>query len=108
MGTFSSTTVPQGDDIFVLKNGRLYYTTGATVSLSANRAYIDRSLIENVAEGRIKLGYEQPTGIVEVEAAPNGARELYDLQGRRTSSPVRKGIYVVRTANGQSRKIFME
>ena len=106
VGTFTATTVPQGDDFLVLKNGKLYYTTGATVSLGANKAYIDRSKIQNVAEGRLFLGYDAPTGINTVETIPSVA--FYDLQGRRTSSPVAKGIYVVRMANGKNRKIMIK
>ena len=106
VGTFTTTTVPQGDDFLVLKNGKLYYTTGATVSLGANKAYIDRSKIQNVAEGRLFLGYDDPTGIDTVETIPPVA--FYDLQGRRTSSPVAKGIYIVRMANGKSRKIMIK
>ena len=106
VGTFTATTVPQGDDFLVLKNGKLYFTTGATVSLGANKAYIDRSKIQNVAEGRLFLGYDAPTGINTVETIPSVA--FYDLQGRRTSSPVAKGIYVVRMANGKNRKIMIK
>ena len=106
VGTFTATTVPQGDDFLVLKNGKLYYTTGATVSLGANKAYIDRSKIQNVAEGRLFLGYDASTGINTVETIPSVA--FYDLQGRRTSSPVAKGIYVVRMANGKNRKIMIK
>ena len=104
VGTFTGTTVPQGDDILVLKNDKLYYTTGATVSLGANRAYIDRSQIQDVAAGRLFLGCDDPTGINTIENCQS-VIGLYDLQGRATSS-VRKGIYIVRTKDGKTKKVM--
>lgn len=103
VGTFTGTTVPQGDDILVLSNGNLYYTTGATVSLGANRAYIDRSQIQDVAAGRLFLGCDDPTGINTIKNSQTVG--LYDLQGRAMSS-VRKGIYIVRTKDGKTKKVM--
>ena len=93
VGTFTDMTVPQGDNFYVLKNNKLYYTTDATVSLSANRAYVDKSAVQDVAAGRVVIGFDEATGIKTVRTMAGDA--VYDLQGRRLATQPRKGIYIV-------------
>ncbi|GEM_PF-1735202 len=100
IGTFAATTAPQGDNFYVLSNNKLYYTTGATVNVGANKAYIDKSKIVNKsseAKGRISINFNdiEATGIEAIDAADvlnNG--KIYDLSGREVSQPTR-GIYIM-------------
>ena len=105
IGTFTGTDVPKGNQIYVLKNNKLYYTTGANVTIGANKAYIDGSQIQNLAEGRISLDFGgMPTGISEALPMTGGkgmAHDVFNLQGQRVASPV-KGMYIMRTAEGRS------
>lgn len=101
IGTFIDTTAPQGDDIYVLNNNKLYYTTGASVNVAAGKAYLDMSKVKNVAEARITLGIDEATGIHQVENGAlrvgNGtstAAHYFNLQGQRVTQPA-KGIYIV-------------
>lgn len=100
IGTFAATTAPQGDNFYVLSNNKLYYTTGATVNVGANKAYIDKSKIVNKsseAKERITINFNdiEATGIEAIDAADvlnNG--KIYDLSGREVSQPTR-GIYIM-------------
>lgn len=100
IGTFAATPAPQGDNFYVLSNNKLYYTTGATVNVGANKAYIDKSKIVNKsseAKERITINFNdiEATGIEAIDAADvlnNG--KIYDLSGREVSQPTR-GIYIM-------------
>ena len=93
IGTFSQMTVPQGDNFFVLNGNKLYYTTGASVSLGANRAYVNSANIQNVATGRTFVSFDAVNGVRSVSSNPADNGNIFDLQGREVRKPGR-GIYV--------------
>ena len=101
IGTFTDTTAPQGDNFYVLSSNKLYYTTGATVNVGANKAYIDMSKIVNKsseAKGRITIDFNdiEATGIESVNDAANALNsgKMYDLSGREVTNPT-SGIYIM-------------
>ena len=100
IGTFSLIEVaPQGDNFYVLSGNKLYYTTGATVNVGANKAYIDKNLIENKDGGAAKAFIDfdelEATGIDAVDTAKTlKGGKFYDLSGREVANPTR-GLYIV-------------
>ena len=53
------------------------------------------------------LGKQAPTAIDEVADAAEGAVEYYTVNGVQLSAP-QKGFNIVKYANGQVKKIFVE
>ena len=101
IGTFATTTAPQGDNFYVLSNNKLYYTTGATVNVGANKAYVDMSEIENKsseAKGRISINFNdiEATGIEAIDDAAEVLKggDIFDLSGRKVTAPT-SGIYIM-------------
>lgn len=98
IGTFSAITAPQGDNFYVLSGNKLYYTTGATVNVGANKAYIDKSKIVNKggeAKAFIDFDELEATGIDAVDTAKTlKGGKFYDLSGREVANPTR-GLYIV-------------
>ena len=100
IGTFTATTAPQGENIYVLSGNKLYDTAGSTVNVGANKAYIDMSQIVNQsseAKNRISIdfGNAEATGIKsvnDIEALNSG--KMYDLSGREVTNPT-SGIYIM-------------
>jgi hypothetical protein len=103
IGTFADKTAPKGNNYYVLSNNKLYYTTGASVKVGANRAYLNLNKVQDIAAARLVLGLDNATGI---EAIDNGQLTIdnwYDLNGRRVassmfnvqSSMLKKGLYIV-------------
>ncbi|MBQ6750052.1 MAG: hypothetical protein IJR02_05815 [Bacteroidaceae bacterium] len=96
IGTFESIVAPQGDNFYVLSGNQLYYTTGATVNVGANKAYIDMSKIAaSEAKAAVTLNFGETTRIENIKAAEllkNG--KIYDISGREVSHPTR-GLYIV-------------
>ena len=101
IGTFSvpAITAPQGDNFYVLSGNKLYYTTGAEVKVGANKAYINKNLIENKGGGAAKAFIDfdelEATGIDAVDTAKTlKGGKFYDLSGREVANPTR-GLYIV-------------
>lgn len=101
IGTFAATTAPKGDNFYVLSNNKLYYTTGATVNVGANKAYVDMSEIENKsseAKGRVTINFDgvEATGIESIDNAANALNsgDIFDLSGRKVTAPT-SGIYIM-------------
>lgn len=100
IGTFTATTAPQGENIYVLSGNKLYDTAGSTVNVGANKAYINMSQIVNQsseAKNRITIdfGNAEATGIKsvnDIEALNSG--KMYDLSGREVTNPT-SGIYIM-------------
>ena len=86
-------TVPQGDNFYVLSGNKLYYTTGASVTVGANKAYINSADIQNVATGRTFVSFDAVNGVRSVSSNPADNGNIFDLQGREVRKPGR-GIYV--------------
>lgn len=96
------------EDIYVVYNGEIRLA-GASLTVPAKRAWIKMSevrdaLTEPQAQGsvrkRIPNASWQQGGATPLEQTmqTTGKEEIYDLLGRRVSSPVAGGIYIV---NGQ-------
>lgn len=96
------------EDIYVVYNGEIRLA-GASLTVPAKRAWIKMSevrdaLTEPQAQGsvrkRIPNASWQQGGATPLEQTmqTTGEEEIYDLLGRRVSSPVAGGIYIV---NGQ-------
>lgn len=101
IGTFATTTAPQGDNFYVLSRNKLYYTTGATVNVGANKAYVDMSKIVNKsseAKGRISINFNdiETTGIEAIDDAAEVLKggDIFDLSGRKVTAPT-SGIYIM-------------
>ena len=99
IGTFSDITARQGDNFYVLSGNKLYYTTGATVKVGANKAYIDKSKIAANKGGEAKAFIDfdelEATGIDAVDTAKTlKDGKFYDLSGREVANPTR-GLYIV-------------
>lgn len=98
IGCFEETKVPEGDNIYVLKNNKLYKRGTQPWKIAAGRAYIDLSQIATPssapAKGVIKMGVsgDGTTGIGAVTAEHDNV--YYNLQGQRVAAPSR-GIYIV-------------
>lgn len=98
IGCFEETEVPEGDNIYVLKNNKLYKRGTQDWKIAAGRAYIDLSPITAPSsaptKGVIKIGVsgDGTTGIGAVTAEHDNV--YYNLQGQRVAAPSR-GIYIV-------------
>ena len=103
IGTFTKTTAPKGDNYYVLNGNKLYYTTGATVTVDANRAYINSFDITNEASGRQFIAFDAVTGVRTPTAGTTADSRLFDLQGREIKIPVR-GLVIQRMNDGTIRK----
>ena len=98
IGTFSDITAPQGDNFYVLSGNKLYYTTGAEVKVGANKAYINKNLINKgggEAKAFIDFDELEATGIDAVDTAKTlKGGKFYDISGREVANPTR-GLYIV-------------
>ena len=97
IGTFSDITAPQGDNFYVLSGNKLYYTTGAEVKVGANKAYINKNLINKGGEAKAFIDFDEleATGIDAVDTAKTlKGGKFYDLSGREVANPTR-GLYIV-------------
>lgn len=98
IGSFEEKKVPEGNNIYVLKNNKLYKRGTQDWKIAAGRAYIDLSQIVTPssapAKGVIKMGVsgDGTTGIGAVTAEHDNV--YYNLQGQRVAAPSR-GIYIV-------------
>lgn len=91
VGTFAETTAPT--DALVLSGNKLY-TVNSTVTVGANKAYIDLAQVSSSsARGTVFLSFDEATGIKAVSETLN-AGKMFDLSGREVAQPT-KGIYVV-------------
>ena len=96
IGTFTDTKVPQGADIRVLSANKLY-TVDSDVTVGANKAYIDKSKIENMgAEARVMLVFaeDETTGIKDMNHDTMNNNRYYNLNGQRIDKPS-KGLFIV-------------
>ena len=109
IGTFSEKTAPAGENYWILSSNKLYDTEGCTgadaVTIGANKAYIDKTMITNQTNSRTILlsfdGAEEkdPTAIESTEAVEvltDGV--FYDMSGREVKNPT-PGIYIVKYGN---------
>ena len=107
IGTFSATTAPQGSNIYVLSNNKLYDTDATDVNIGANKAYINMSQVPTGggAARDIMLYFgdaDETTGIANVRSQMSDVKAIYNLQGQRVNR-LQKGLNIV---NGK--KVLMK
>lgn len=95
VGTYSAETVVPENSLF-LSGNKFYYSAGKT-KMKAFRGYFtfNKVLAEaNTAAARIAMSFGgDATGIATTHRA-QGSESMYDLQGRRVTKPVKKGVYI--------------
>ena len=99
IGTFSEITAPAGADYLILSGNKLYNTEASTVKVGANKAYIDKTKIEDIgaAVKAFVLNFgDDTTGInvVENEQQSMGEAKIFNLAGQRMSK-LQRGINIV-------------
>ena len=99
IGTFSEITAPAGADYLILSGNKLYNTEASTVTVGANKAYIDKTKIEDIgaAVKAFVLNFgDDTTGInvVENEQQSMGEAKIFNLAGQRMSK-LQRGINIV-------------
>lgn len=101
VGTF--TGVDSGLDgkyILLTEDNKLHKINGATVTVGANRCYIDPDKYEAPTEARAAVSFgiadgEEATAISSINSKLSESNTIYDLQGRAVRSMQKGHIYVV-------------
>lgn len=98
IGTFSDITAPAGTDYLILSSNKLYNTAGSTVTVGANKAYIDKTAISDLG-GAVKAFISFGDDATKINAVENeqlslGDAEIYNLAGQRMSK-LQRGINIV-------------
>ena len=106
IGTYSEITAPAGANYLILNSNKLYDTDGATggnaVTIGANKAYINMSLVPSggsvsARAVRLSIGGANITevkDVKEVVAAKRIDGKFYDLMGREATRPVKGNLYI--------------
>ena len=101
VGTFTEINAPKGDNYFVLSGNKLYNVDdAATVTVGANRAYIDLTAVPtggSVKAGTASLalvGYTATGICLASETASQKNDVIVNLAGQRLQHPVR-GINII-------------
>ncbi len=107
IGTFEDETAV-ADGMYIVSNNELRKTSGGFGMLNANRAYIDLSKVETVAEAKGRVIYfdGESTGIETVEAETAGEATYFSMDGREVKAP-QKGIYLMKK-NGRTVKVMIQ
>lgn len=101
-GSLTTTTItaPAGHKFYVLNKGSkgvgFYWemgTAGNSVNLQAGHAYLSLPISGGAAQG-FSLDTPTVTGVEAVETIPSEDAPIYDLSGRRVTTPTH-GIYIV-------------
>ena len=109
VGTLSPLEVKANNKslLYMGHNNKLRYT-GVDMTIGSCRSYfllgtVDEE-VSNAARIVLNFGDGETTGIFEIENGKmkmeNEAGALYDLQGRKVTTPT-KGLYIVRSAEGR-------
>lgn len=109
VGTLSPIDVKANNKslIYLGRNNKLHYT-GTDMTIGSCRSYfllgtVDEE-VSNAARIVLNFGDGETTGIFEIENGKwnieNEAGALYDLKGRKVTTPT-KGLYIVRSAVGR-------
>ena len=101
IGTFSDMTAPAGSNYWILSGNKLYDTEGCTgddaVTVGANKAYINTSLIVNAlsASRSAFIFFDEATGIKAVQGNVTAKQEgIFNLNGQRLNQ-LKKGLNIV-------------
>lgn len=94
-GTSAGTaTKPADGESYLLgmKNGVVAFYNWTSGDLRANKAYLH--LAQPAAANGIRLRFGESTGIGAIVETDSAQAPLYDLSGRRVSTPAKGGIYI--------------
>ena len=102
IGTFTETTAPDGANYWILSGNKLYDTEGCTgedaVTVGANKAYINTSLIVNApsASRSAFIMFDEATGIKAVQGNDVTVKQegIFNLNGQRLNQ-LKKGLNIV-------------
>jgi len=96
IGTYQAETVVPENSLFI-SNNKFYYSKGKT-KMQGFRAYFTlQDILSNVANAatRITMSIDgETTGIQEVRGSSVNMEGIYDLQGRRVTKALKKGLYI--------------
>lgn len=101
VGTYTSGNVPTA--AFFISNNQFYYATDATNTIKGYRAYLQVSPETNAKAVDFSIS-DTPTSISAFDASASS--QIYDLQGNRLTT-TKKGINIVKIANGCVRKVIV-
>jgi len=92
-GVLAKTKVP--DKGLFISGNKFYYSTGNT-NIMAFRGWFELAAIlnEEVATSRICFNFDEATGIQKVNGNSVNMEDTYDLQGRRVTKALKKGLYI--------------
>ncbi|MBR5083861.1 MAG: Ig-like domain-containing protein, partial [Prevotella sp.] len=98
IGTYEAQTVVPEDCLF-LNGNKFWYSTGAT-KMKAFRGYFYSynmlgDAYKNAANSNVSLTFNDAEGIVSVKVGGQPTEGTYDLQGRKVTGSLKKGIYIV-------------
>lgn len=101
IGTFSDMIAPAGENFWILSGNKLYDTEGCTgddaVTVGANKAYINTSLIASVpsASRSAFIMFDEAIGIKAVQGNVTATQEgIFNLNGQRLNQ-LKKGLNIV-------------
>lgn len=98
IGTYEAQTEVPEDCLF-LSGNKFWYSTGAT-KMKAFRGYfysynILGDAYKNATNSNVLLTFNDAEGIVNVKVGPLPTKETYDLQGRKVSGSLKRGVYII-------------
>lgn len=107
-GVYAETAVPNGS--YVLQNHRgnvAFYvvdTDAAQPKVQANHAYMN---IPSGGDARAYYFGGEATAIGALKALTSGDAEIYDVNGRKQAK-LQKGVNIIRSKDGQTRKVMVK
>jgi hypothetical protein len=93
-GVLAKTKVP--DKGLFISGNKFYYSTGNT-NIMAFRGWFELAAILNeevATSSRICFNFDEATGIQKVNGNSVNMEDTYDLQGRRVTKALKKGLYI--------------
>lgn len=98
IGTYEAQTVVPEDCLF-LNGNNFWYSTGAT-KMKAFRGYfysynVLGDAYKNGANSNVSLSFNDADGILNVKVGDMPTEGTYDLQGRKVTGALKRGIYIV-------------
>lgn len=96
IGTFSSTTAPAGANYWILSSNTLYDTEGASVTVGANKAYVNIDNIVSIPSPSrsVVIPFGESTSINAVQESAAKQSGIYNLNGQRMNQ-LKKGLNIV-------------
>jgi len=104
-GTFVATTI-EGSDQWYISNNAFWPATKGEVTVAPYRAWLEGS----ASGARLAISIfddEEATAIQTVNALISEDAQFFDANGRKLSS-AKKGINIIKTADGKSRKVIIK